>query len=128
MFVSINSLRTARPTALWSKVCARSDAAALVGQGISPGLVQVFDLAAGAAARAEAVAQAAAQKAAVEQAARMKAELDKLAGYAVRYFTDKVKPTKSFRAPTDRERVALKDLHEDPDRVRKPLRRTPTGW
>ncbi|HEX9207949.1 MAG TPA: molybdopterin oxidoreductase family protein [Steroidobacteraceae bacterium] len=24
--------------------------------------------------------------------------------------------------------VALKDLHEDPDRVRKPLRRTPDGW
>ena len=24
--------------------------------------------------------------------------------------------------------VALKDLHEDPDRVRKPLRRTADGW
>ena len=24
--------------------------------------------------------------------------------------------------------VALKDLHEDPDRLRKPLRRTPDGW
>ncbi|HMV69386.1 MAG TPA: molybdopterin oxidoreductase family protein, partial [Myxococcota bacterium] len=24
--------------------------------------------------------------------------------------------------------VALRDLHEDPDRLRAPLRRTPTGW
>ena len=34
----------------------------------------------------------------------------KLAGYAVRYFNDMVAPTKSFRAPTDKERVALQDL------------------
>src|SRR5690606_11352529 len=33
-------------------------------------------------------------------------EIDRLAGYAVRYFTDRVKPTKTFRLPTDKERVA----------------------
>ena len=37
-------------------------------------------------------------------------ELDKLAGYAVRYFNDRVAPTKSFRAPTEKERAALQDL------------------
>lgn len=37
-------------------------------------------------------------------------ELDKLAGYAVRYFNDRVKPTKTFRAPTEKERAALADL------------------
>ncbi len=37
-------------------------------------------------------------------------ELDKLAGYAVRYFNDRVRPTKVFRAPTDKERAALQDL------------------
>jgi len=36
--------------------------------------------------------------------------LDAAAGYAVRYFNDFVKPTKVFRAPTDQERAALKDL------------------
>ncbi|WP_207455195.1 lysine--tRNA ligase [Azospirillum sp. SYSU D00513] len=36
--------------------------------------------------------------------------LDKLAGYAVRYYQDQVKPTKQFRAPTDAERAALEDL------------------
>ena len=40
------------------------------------------------------------------------AELDRLAGYAVRYFNDEVKPTKTFRAPTDKERTALQDLHD----------------
>ncbi|HEY0920763.1 lysine--tRNA ligase [Devosia sp.] len=40
-------------------------------------------------------------------------ELDKLAGYAVRYFNDRVKPTKRFRAPTDKERAALQQLHDD---------------
>ena len=39
-------------------------------------------------------------------------ELDKLAGYAVRYFNDRVEPTKTFRAPTDKERSALQDLHD----------------
>lgn len=37
-------------------------------------------------------------------------ELDRLAGYALRYFNDKVRATKVFRAPTDKERVALEDL------------------
>jgi lysyl-tRNA synthetase class 1 len=37
-------------------------------------------------------------------------ELDRLAGYAVRYFNDRVKPGKVFRAPTDKERAALADL------------------
>jgi lysyl-tRNA synthetase class 1 len=37
-------------------------------------------------------------------------ELDKLTGYAVRYFDDFVKPTKTFRAPTEKERAALQDL------------------
>jgi lysyl-tRNA synthetase class 1 len=37
-------------------------------------------------------------------------ELDKLAAYAVRYFNDRVKPTKKFRAPNDKERAALQDL------------------
>ncbi len=39
-------------------------------------------------------------------------ELDRLVGYAVRYFNDEVKPTKTFRAPTDKERAALADLAE----------------
>jgi len=39
-------------------------------------------------------------------------ELDRLVRYAVRYFQDEVRPTKKFRAPTDRERVALQDLHD----------------
>ncbi len=36
--------------------------------------------------------------------------LDNLAGYAVRYFEDFVKPAKVYRAPTDQERAALVDL------------------
>ena len=36
--------------------------------------------------------------------------LDRLAGYAVRYYQDFVKPAKSYRAPTDQERAALADL------------------
>jgi lysyl-tRNA synthetase class 1 len=39
-------------------------------------------------------------------------ELDKLAGYAVRYFNDKVKPLKTYRAATEQERAALQDLHD----------------
>ncbi|GLQ53161.1 lysine--tRNA ligase [Devosia nitrariae] len=37
-------------------------------------------------------------------------ELDRLATYAVRYFNDRVRPTKVFRAPTEKERAALQDL------------------
>ena len=36
--------------------------------------------------------------------------LDRMVGYALTYFTDFVKPTKVFRAPTDKERAALQDL------------------
>ena len=36
--------------------------------------------------------------------------LDKLAGYAIRYYEDFVKPTKKFRAPDDVEIEALKSL------------------
>jgi lysyl-tRNA synthetase class 1 len=42
-------------------------------------------------------------------------ELDRLAAYAVRYFQDEVLPTKVFRAPTDKERVALQDLYDQLD-------------
>jgi lysyl-tRNA synthetase class 1 len=37
-------------------------------------------------------------------------ELDRLAGYAIRYFDDFVKPTKVFRAPDEVERQALEAL------------------
>ncbi|MCY4238105.1 MAG: lysine--tRNA ligase [Rhodospirillaceae bacterium] len=36
--------------------------------------------------------------------------LDRLSGYAVAYYQDFVKPKKSYRAPTDKERAALEDL------------------
>ena len=36
--------------------------------------------------------------------------LDKLCGYAIRYFEDFVAPTKQFRAATDKERAAFEDL------------------
>ena len=36
--------------------------------------------------------------------------LDKLVGYALRYYEDFVKPEKRYRAPTDHERAALSDL------------------
>ena len=36
--------------------------------------------------------------------------LDQLAGFAIRYFEDFVKPAKSFRAPNDQERAALVSL------------------
>src|SRR6202000_3026565 len=36
--------------------------------------------------------------------------LDKLVGYALRYYEDFVKPAKQYRAPTDKERAALEDL------------------
>lgn len=38
--------------------------------------------------------------------------LDALVGYAIRYFDDFVKPTKSFKAPDDIERKALEQLDE----------------
>lgn len=36
--------------------------------------------------------------------------LDQAAGFALRYFTDFVAPTRAFRAPTDVERAAMQDL------------------
>ncbi len=36
--------------------------------------------------------------------------LDRLAGYALNYFEDFVKPSKSFRLPDDREKAAFEDL------------------
>jgi lysyl-tRNA synthetase class 1 len=36
--------------------------------------------------------------------------LDRLAGFAINYYEDFVKPAKSFRAPTDQERAAMQDL------------------
>jgi lysyl-tRNA synthetase class 1 len=36
--------------------------------------------------------------------------LDRLAGYAINYYEDFVRPTKRFRAPDGRERAALEDL------------------
>ena len=38
------------------------------------------------------------------------ADLDQAAGFAVRYYNDFVKPTKTFRAPDDTERAAVEDL------------------
>lgn len=39
-------------------------------------------------------------------------QLDQLTGYAVAYYHAFVKPTKSYRSPTDQERAALQDLHD----------------
>ncbi|KRA65964.1 lysine--tRNA ligase [Caulobacter sp. Root655] len=36
--------------------------------------------------------------------------LDRLAGYAINYYEDFVKPSKTFRAPDDKERAAIVDL------------------
>ena len=36
--------------------------------------------------------------------------LDELAGYAMRYYTDFILPQKTYRAPTEQERVAMADL------------------
>jgi len=36
--------------------------------------------------------------------------LDRLAGYAINYYDDFVKPTKAFRAPDEKERAAILDL------------------
>jgi lysyl-tRNA synthetase class 1 len=37
-------------------------------------------------------------------------DLDAAAGYAVRYFADRIAPTRVFRLPTDVERTAIADL------------------
>jgi lysyl-tRNA synthetase class 1 len=44
--------------------------------------------------------------------------LDKLVGFALRYYEDFVKPTKVFRAADDKERTALEDLASRLDRLR----------
>jgi lysyl-tRNA synthetase class 1 len=36
--------------------------------------------------------------------------LDRLVGYAIRYYEDFVRPKKKYRAPTDKERAAMEDL------------------
>ncbi|NOT39600.1 MAG: lysine--tRNA ligase [Alphaproteobacteria bacterium] len=36
--------------------------------------------------------------------------LDRLVGYAIRYYEDFVKPKKKYRTPTDKERAAMEDL------------------
>ncbi|MFM7442726.1 MAG: lysine--tRNA ligase, partial [Tabrizicola sp.] len=37
-------------------------------------------------------------------------DLDAAAGFAVRYFADRIAPTRVFRLPTDLERAAMQDL------------------
>lgn len=37
-------------------------------------------------------------------------ELDRLVGYAIRYFHDFIRPAKTFRPPNDIERAALEEL------------------
>ncbi len=37
-------------------------------------------------------------------------DLDAAAGFAVRYFTDRIAPTRVFRLPTEKERAAMEDL------------------
>jgi len=39
-------------------------------------------------------------------------ELDRMVGYAIAYFRDFVAPAKQFRAPDERERAAITELHE----------------
>ena len=38
--------------------------------------------------------------------------LDRLAGYAVAYYNDFIKPAKKYRAPNDMERQAIQELHD----------------
>jgi lysyl-tRNA synthetase class 1 len=44
-------------------------------------------------------------------------ELDRLVGYAIRYFNDFVKPTKEFRAPTEQEAAAMGELANRLDEI-----------
>jgi lysyl-tRNA synthetase class 1 len=37
-------------------------------------------------------------------------DLDAAAGFAVRYFADRIAPTRVFRLPSDKERAAMEDL------------------
>jgi len=47
-----------------------------------------------------------------EASPRANPGLDKLVGHAIRYYDDFVKPTKTYRAPNDKERAALAELAE----------------
>ena len=47
-----------------------------------------------------------------DASAETHADLDAAAGFAVRYYNDFVKPTKTYRAPTDLEREALTELRD----------------
>ena len=47
--------------------------------------------------------------------------LDQAAGFAVRYYNDFVKPTKTYRAPSDLERSALQDLRDQLAAYQGPL-------
>ncbi|MEY8839839.1 lysine--tRNA ligase [Cribrihabitans sp. XS_ASV171] len=48
-----------------------------------------------------------------EASAESHPDLDKAAGFAVRYFNDFVKPTRAYRAPTEKEREALEALRAE---------------
>ncbi|MEM7058268.1 MAG: lysine--tRNA ligase [Pseudomonadota bacterium] len=52
------------------------------------------------------------RKYAPEATAETHPALDAAAGFAVRYFQDFVKPSKTYRDPTDQERAALTDLRD----------------
>lgn len=52
------------------------------------------------------------QRYAPEASAQTHPDLDQAAGFAVRYFNDFVKPTKVYRAATDLEAEALRDLRD----------------
>ena len=54
-------------------------------------------------------------------------ELDKLVGFAVRYYRDFVEPTKSFRAPDETEREALLDLDQSLARLDAESTNDPTA-
>jgi lysyl-tRNA synthetase class 1 len=43
--------------------------------------------------------------------------LDRLVGYAIRYYEDFVRPKKKYRAPTDKERAAMEDLADAFDKL-----------
>jgi len=47
-----------------------------------------------------------------EASLKANAGLDKLVGHAIRYYEDFVKPTKRYRAPSEKERAALAELAE----------------
>jgi lysyl-tRNA synthetase class 1 len=50
------------------------------------------------------------QRYAPDASAENNPQMDQAAGFAVRYYNDFVKPTKTYRTPSDQERAALTDL------------------